>query len=454
MSERNIVVLTLLCFFLLSSYCLAQIPEESYSRNIDGIIYCGNDSAQTFYRSKDGKQGYFALIEEKSPDNWIVKAITDNNNLTRDNLNQEIIYFSEYLSSIRLYYSCGTGDTCDIVANGSDSGHFTCRDQFQKQSIAYSPCSSKFSIKHTHFLGETYTIDVSKLADVVKRLNLVEKIREFKANKENVQGECRTFKNRIKISPEIIDLTGTVKKPDIVDIEIKEGCDTSNLGDSTYHVALSARDKYSEVEINPATYDVKYNTEGYVLRPKMTVLKKTFFGVAPNKAYESRDVTVTLRKVKMASLYTNDIEFVLDFINKSDSAISIDEISLHINDLVFTPKISPIELPPKSAKYGKVFRVGEKRGQSSKDIQAALKTINVSGDKSLFDVLTIQLGIGAKYNFDNTGHSFNGNDRFLYVDIADDSPPDSQRMFPVEQPGKDAQKDRPKRNKRGSRLLN
>ncbi len=453
MFKRNIVLLTLACFFLMSGYCFAEIPEESYSRNIDGMLYCGNDSAQTCYGRKGGKEGYFALIEEKSPGNWTVKAITDNNNGVRDNPNQEIIYFGKYLASVGLYYSCGTGDKCDIVANGADSGHFSCQDQLQKQSVAYSPCSSKFSIQHTHFLGDTYTIDISKLADVVKRLNLVEKVKEFKANKENVQGQCRTFKSRIKISPEIVDLTGTVKKPDIVDNEIKEGCDTSNLNDSTYHVSLSARDRYATVEISPATYDLKYNTEGYFLRPRVTVLKRTFFGVAPNKIYENHDLSITLRKIKIASLYTTDIEFVLDFVNKSDSAIAIDEIALHINDLVFTKRYS-LELPPKVAKYGKIFLVGEKRGQSSKDIQSAVKTIDVTGDKSLFDSLTIELGIEVKYTLDNTGHRFNGNDRYLYVDIADGSPPDSQRMFPEEQPKSASPKDRQKRGKRGSRPLN
>src|SRR5208283_2322511 len=276
MPKRNIVLITLLCFFLLSGYCLAETPEESFSRNIDGIIYYGNDSAQTFYVRKQGKEGYFALIEEQSPDSWIVKAVTDNSNVTRDNLNQEIIYFGKYLASIGLYYSCGTGDMCNIVANGAYSGHFSCPDQIQKQSTVYSPCNSKFSVRHAHFLGDTYTIDVSKLADVVKRLNLVEKVKEFKANKEKVQVECRTFKDSIKISPEIIDLTGTVKQPNIVDTEINEDCDSSALKDSTYHVALTARDKHSKVEISPAEYDLKYNAEGYLLRPKVTVLKRTF----------------------------------------------------------------------------------------------------------------------------------------------------------------------------------
>src|SRR5208283_3528742 len=156
-----------------------------------------NDSAQTFYGRKEGKDGYYALIEEQSPGKWIAKAITDNVSIARDNLNQEIIYFGKYLASVGLYYSCGTGDTCYIVADGAYSGHFSCPEQIQKQSITYSPCASKFSVKHAHLIGDTYTIDVSKLADVVKRLKLLEKVREFKANKESVQGECRTFKNKI-----------------------------------------------------------------------------------------------------------------------------------------------------------------------------------------------------------------------------------------------------------------
>src|SRR5208283_1397864 len=164
----------------------------------------------------------------------------DNVSIARDNLNQEIIYFGKYLASVGLYYSCGTGDTCYIVADGAYSGHFSCPEQIQKQSITYSPCASKFSVRHAHLIGDTYTIDVSKLADVVKRLKLLEKVREFKANKESVQGECRTFKNKIKISPEIIDLTGTVKKQDVVDSEITEDCASSNLNDSTYQVELAA----------------------------------------------------------------------------------------------------------------------------------------------------------------------------------------------------------------------
>ena len=454
MPKRNIVLLTMLCFFLLSSYCLAEIPEESFSRNIDGIFYYGNDSAQTLYSRKEGTEGYLALVEEQSPNNWIVKTITDNNSITRENPNQEIIHFGKYLASVGLYYSCGTGDMCDIVGNGAYSGHFSCPDQSQqKQSIVYSPCSSRFSVRHSHFLGVTYTIDVSKLVDVVTRLNLVEKVREFKANKEKVQGACRTFKDRIKISPEIIDLTGTVKQPNILAMEINEDCDSSTLKDSTYHVALTAQDKHSIVEIIPSTYDLKYNAEGYLLHPKITVLKKTFFEVKPNKTFENKDIAITLKKVKMASPDSNDIVFTLDIANKSDNAISIDEISLHINNLDLTPVLSSIssrKLPPQSVKNGINFIIREKNGQSTKAIQSAVQAINVSGDKSLFSVLTIQLGIEVKYNSANSGQSLKSAAQFLYMDIAADSPPDAQIGLPVDQLKSESQQEKPQKRMRGS----
>jgi len=98
-----------------------------------------------------------------------------------------------------------------------------------------------------------------------------------------------------------------------------------------------------------------------------------------------------------------------------------------------------------------MFRIGEKNGQSPKTMQSAVQAINVSGDKLLFNVLTIQLGVGVKYNFDNTRQTFISDDRFLYVDVADDSPPATPTVLPVEQFKSDSQQEKPQKRMRGSR---
>lgn len=113
--------------------------------------------------------------------------------------------------------------------------------------------------------------------------------------------------------------------------------------------------------------------------------------------------------------------------------------------------LSSIKLPPKTAKNGIMFRIGEKNGQSPKTMQSAVQAINVSGDKLLFNVLTIQLGVGVKYNFDNTRQTFISDDRFLYVDVADDSPPATPTVLPVEQFKSDSQQEKPQKRMRGSR---
>lgn len=321
--------------------------------------------------------GFLVLIEEKANNVWVIKKISQRP-IKRENLQQEILYVDDYFI-----------ETCYesfVIAKGPA---FDCLIRSDKRST-YNPCNSKLT--STVGLG-VVNIDARKIADIVKQTNLIDKVEEEKQKCKELRSAVENFvKSKITIEPIIVDKSGFYKGEELISVykdyyNYKDEKKSNllrcpfDLTEIDYTILIISRlgSPYS-IKIDPPSYKLKHNSEGYVLRPTVTVNGKTFENVFPR--YVNEDAYLRL-------------EFDgknINFTNKSDKFLQIKSISTYYNDEITSIALEKdIELPPQSTikRQLSIFEIASDR------IVRLARYQNVTKDSALQQ--NISFGFAVKY---------------------------------------------------------
>jgi len=201
----------------------------------------------------------------------------------------------------------------------------------------YSPRTSKLVSKSNWWGYPKFKINKEKISEIIKQTDLITKVKECQASHTTVNN----FMNSIKIAPEFVDKSGFYKGDSVVNYSKKISqqlecpVDLNNIG---FTVLISPVTSDFDVAIEPKNYNLKFNAEGYLLKPAITIISKSFKNIYP--VYANEDAAIRME-------FDGNDE--IRFINKTNNFIQIKSISIYYNDEISTSNLStPIELPPRA----------------------------------------------------------------------------------------------------------
>jgi len=286
---------------------------------------------------------FFILIEEKANDVWTINKILKEP-IARESLQQEILYVKNIDSphpSVETYYE--DYKTALLRASGVPDAHmFDCRAKNQNKP-SYNPCNSKLT---TVYRGDYRLIAGDKIFKIVKQTDIIAKVREIaRLEREEclrVQSIASKFINKIIVEPQITDKSGFYKGEKIVNIsKAISGRLTCpiDLGNVNYSVSMNISGGFT-ANIEPKHYRVKYNAEGYFLKPTVTITGKTFKDIFPKYINEDNSLRIEFDGKKIR------------FINKTNNFLQIKAIAIYYNEEVsnFTfGDNKALKLPPQAS---------------------------------------------------------------------------------------------------------
>lgn len=345
--------------------------------------------------------GYFIKIEETAENHWTIKAIS-NLTIKREQRSEEILYLNLNNMQVQPYYEHYSYNRIHGDFRCTSTGEKVIYGETDLSANKYSPCNSALtrmsasvnSILETAVslgiaAGSNKTLDKEKIGKICEQTNLVAKVKE-----------CSEFMNKIIIDPRIIDESGLHSDANFFEVD-KNKC-TVESGNLKCPITISSKNENLSVVIEPESYNLKYDTNGYSLKPVVKILSKKFDTLHPKSIFEDQFVAIKLNKISVSrSLFAFDI----DIQNKSENYVSIESVSFYINESIITPRLTQMELLPKSYKNNIRLSLSPSTKEEKEVFQSARKSIRTDITKYNADKVFITLGISSKYKMDNDNKS-------------------------------------------------
>jgi len=385
------------------------------------------------------QKGYYVLIEEISKDTWKIKEISDFP-FKRETENDEILFVDETFTYVYPPF--------DRSFTFSRDGYtfFSCDPyELSKRLDYYSPCVSKLTKRPDVYIASLLSLkflDREKIKYIISKLNLIAEIKgktkeleKCREARSMVEDFYKNKINKIMVTPTIVDRSGfysgekivaaTFEKAKIVtfkgiiyldsilNLENRYLPCPFDLENTEYSVSIRQVKNDFNITIEPAEYKIKYNQEGYVLKPTVTIHGKSFKDVFPKYINEDQFLRVEF-----------DGEH-LRFINKTNNFMQIKSISTYYNGEIATLSLKDkIELPPQ-AFTKKPLSI---KSFLSKDIIEKARYNNITKDFAMQQYITF--GFAIKYtlveqNLDRTlfkENKYNLYELFLICSNSIDSP--------------------------------
>lgn len=343
---------------------------------------------------------FHVLIEEKSDNIWEIQQIAENQKLSVSSpKKQELLYISPTYEKVEPDFGKGKFD-CDASERQKKGWH---------EGRTYNPCDSKLTkinagetaLKKTIFtvfslgvaaLMETNVkaVDEEKLSAIIKQTNLIEKIKEYKKMKDSAQCECQKtqeevkyFFDKIVIAPQIIDRSGFYINAKIVEAhkEIVNSLTCPiDLKEITYTISIRQVDRRFNINIEPNFYTLKYNLEGYFLKPTVIITSKNFSQVYPVYTNEDKSVLINFDSEKIW------------FTNKTEQFIQIKSLAIYYNG-----EISNINLGERSIELAPNATLREPLHIGAFSLENIQKMSNYKTTKDTAASQNILFGFAIKY---------------------------------------------------------
>jgi hypothetical protein len=367
--QQIYLIIFMIVFSFLVHGCGEYIDLKPYPYNIGGSGVLNIGYPENF-KIKPQK-GYYVLIEEISKDTWKIKEISDFP-LKRATVNDEILFVDETFTYVYPPFDRIFEFPSDDYA-GFNCGYY----ERKKELDYYDPCVSKLTKYPDAFKAPRPGLKIlnhEKIKYIISKLNLIDEIKGKTKELEKCR-EARSivkdfYKNKIMVTPTIVDKSGfysgekivaaTFEKakivtskgiiyldpdifglPDVENIYLPCPFDLENI---EYSVSIrkvefinnNVKNNFN-ITIEPAEYKIKYNQEGYLLKPTATIYGKSFKNVFPKYINEDQFLRVEF-----------DGEH-LRFINKTNNFLQIKSISTYYNGEIATFSLKDeIELPPQA----------------------------------------------------------------------------------------------------------
>jgi hypothetical protein len=226
--------------------------------------------------------GYYLLIENLG-NQWVIKRISERPIVGRDNTQQEVLYINKELTYLQPFFEKVehfNGVTFECSPLFDDKKSYTpCNSNLMKVNVGMSIGKNIISAVTTFGLasGSHKAIDREKIASIVQQTNMLAKVKEYQRECDKLKQAVESFKDKIIVNPQIIDksgfYTGDVK---IVRIDTKISGDTCpiDLNKVEYVISIDQVKSNFKINIEPRSYVLKYNSEGYDLKPSIIILSK------------------------------------------------------------------------------------------------------------------------------------------------------------------------------------
>ncbi len=270
-------------------------------------------------------------------------------------LAEEILYINGTLDDIHVqpYYYVNYYDNANKW--------FNCMGM--RPPYELSPCNSNFTRSRDIFPAFRI-VDNNKIAQVVKQTGLLSKVNEYVAVQmvaeaesqklrrvaeercQKLQMAAEEFKTKIIIEPQISDRSGFFKTGEpvvsvwttIVQHTLDCPMDLKNVEYSVSIQKFPTSDW--DLEIDPSTYNLKYNNDGYYLKPSVTILSKKFSNIYPKYTNEDKSLRIDFDGTEVW------------LVNKTNNYLQVKSISVYYNGKISDLKLgeSALELPPQSTK--------------------------------------------------------------------------------------------------------
>lgn len=177
-----------------------------------------------------------------------------------------------------------------------------------------------------------------------------------------------------------------------------------DLGNVVYSVRIELSNSLYALDIRPNDYELKYSSEGYVLKPDVLVTGKSFHELYPWNPLENEQLSISMNKIEATSAY---FTFYLEINNKTDKYLSIETMSFHLDTSILTTSDLILELPPRSVSKNAIsIHAGTMSGNEKTIFSNAEKLVTRPFSKDTAERIFLSLGISAKYVTDNTRQTF------------------------------------------------
>ncbi|MGE0083417.1 MAG: hypothetical protein AB7S75_03260 [Desulfococcaceae bacterium] len=310
---------------------------------------------------------YWVLTEEQDNNNWRVIKLSEQPIEIRENENQEILVFDEYLFTVKPYYH----ELADRIGKNSKVCGFDC-GKYNKE--LYGPCTSKFKkissagivagaliLPALPFVAMqnisegkgvnliSYEIDDIKIRRVVSKVK--PHIDNYLAQKKLAE---EYLSKKVEVRPIIKDHSGFYKENSGWDNlfkvvkNVNGFSDSANIAKFEYDLKfITKSNKLWNTSISQNQYSLTYKEEGYVLNPVIEIHNRHFDTYHVDKEFKNDDIFFKINKIIATSYYKDDkISFDYQIINNSNSYIYIKTISFYINGRVLTKNDINEKLPP------------------------------------------------------------------------------------------------------------
>jgi len=339
---RQIMKFLILAFLILSSLlgCATSTPRQISVKTEGGIEH----NVIIGYRDQSSlPSGYHVLIEEGNS-GWFINKISEKPILNRQNSKQEILYINEALNYVQPYFEkveVFNGITFECTPLLDDKRSYTpCNSRLMTVNVGMSIGKNIISAVTTLGLasGTHKAIDTEKISNIIQQTNLITKIREYQQHCDTSKQNALSFMDKIVVFPQIVDKSGFYSDDKIVNInkKINSSLDCPiDLNKIEYLVSINLVETKFKAKIEPSSYVLRYNAEGYQLKPVVTIHARDFVGIYPPYTHEDEYLR---------------IEFdgkLIRFINKTNRYVKIKSITVYYNKDVFNIETSR-ELPPES----------------------------------------------------------------------------------------------------------
>jgi hypothetical protein len=376
---RRTIFCFIIIFIILSFGCASTAPKQVFLEGAGDITIGFKD-----YSRIGLSDGYYILIEKKSDDDWVIKEIskkpiTLNVKGFTKKVSNEVLYINETLDFVQPYYASHV--LVQFILGGNPQ--FECIGM--NHYYSYSPCNSNLTV----IAGPAKEgLNHAKIAKIIKQINLIEKVKEYKEATEDCRNKqliVNDFINKIRVEPQIVDKSGFYKGEKVVNVSKYIAGNLTcpvDLNDVKYSVSVGTCDNYHfTTNIEPKHYELKYNSESYFLKPTVTVVARTFENIFPKYINEDNSLRVEC-----------DGSSIL-FINKTDKFLQIKTISVYYNAEIsnFNFGDKSLELAPQAITKEPLLI----KSYITPDIKKMSEYRNITKDSALQQ--NISFGFAVKY---------------------------------------------------------
>ncbi len=384
------------------------------------------------YRSQLEPQGYYAQVA-LNDHTWQLQQISEQP-LAVEKANQEVLFISPDYRIQPVYQS----------AEFTNATEFVCRDLKTGKLANYMPCNSQLVVLNTGFrltkalLEKTVTLglsndenhsttgelDLDKFAIMIQQSQLLQKIQDYQRQQSALQQQknesCQRYldhlaslSDRIKLQAQIQDNSGFYQNENLLRLIVpSQDCpETSDKNKWHYQVKLApAYFTAFEFTIHPERYELPHQPD-YLIQPVLTIHYKTFQRLYPSKSFADDNLAIGMKEI---NAHSGRIRFQIQFTNQSNHYLTIESISLYLNQAILTQTFTQtITLPPHS-KTGVQELMFEQQSQADYQIAYHLiqrkTTLNQSN-------ISLDIGLSVQYKLDNDYQTLYQKQTFIYGEL-------------------------------------